>query len=291
MVKPKIFWRLAYMSEQDAERMIGFSSFISPRPFQKDTVASIKKKVSTDIRVGHGIILANFDDSNKAGKAIAAGLVTEKSDAITIKWKRINSDLSASSSSAIGYWRHSSLFKFYSERAKELKLAALFDGNEIESKSPTISHDFENSPEHDATSDIFEIVSDSNLRETEKRLLVSARIGQGYFRDELIKYWKGCAVTGLKNPTLLRASHIKPWAASTNQERLDPYNGLLLVPNIDLLFDEGFISFGEKGELLTSKKLSATELESMGVNSTARILVEDRHEEFLSYHRSNVFKS
>ena len=39
----------------------------------------------------------------------------------------------------------------------------------------------------------------------------------------------------------LVASHTKPWRDSTNEERLDGENGLLLTPTIDHLFDKGFI--------------------------------------------------
>lgn len=67
---------------------------------------------------------------------------------------------------------------------------------------------------------------------TERERLVQARLGQGQFRDALLKYWEGCAVTGIERPDLLRASHIKPWRSSTNEERLARHNGLLLLPQI-----------------------------------------------------------
>src|SRR5690606_16024439 len=71
------------------------------------------------------------------------------------------------------------------------------------------------------------------LGSTEAQSLLKSRRGQGKFRADLIYLWTGrCAVTGLSNVTLLRASHIKPWAVSNNYERLDAYNGLLLTPNL-----------------------------------------------------------
>ncbi len=57
------------------------------------------------------------------------------------------------------------------------------------------------------------------LPETERESVIKARIGQGVFRKQLLEMWDGCAVTGVKLPDLLRASHIKPWRYSTNAER------------------------------------------------------------------------
>src|SRR5262249_6618878 len=93
----------------------------------------------------------------------------------------------------------------------------------------------------------------SNLDKTTKRALVDCRVGQGIFRENLIKYWKGkCAITGLSLTALLRASHIKPWRDSNNSERLDPFNGLLLSPSYDAAFDIGLISFREDGGIIFS---------------------------------------
>jgi putative restriction endonuclease len=60
-----------------------------------------------------------------------------------------------------------------------------------------------------------------------------------------MEYWGGrCPITGLEQPELLRASHIKPWAdCATDAERLDVFNGLLLGAHIDAAFDSALISF------------------------------------------------
>lgn len=82
--------------------------------------------------------------------------------------------------------------------------------------------------------------------ETEREILAKARIGQGKFRADLVAAWnKGevCALTGAAIPELLIASHIKPWRESTNAERLDPMNGLLLAAHADRLFDRFLLSF------------------------------------------------
>lgn len=84
--------------------------------------------------------------------------------------------------------------------------------------------------------------------ETERDVLTKARIGQGKFRADLVVSWgKGerCALTGIAVPEMLIASHIKPWRDCTNEERLDPMNGLLLIAHVDKLFDRHLLSFKE----------------------------------------------
>lgn len=89
---------------------------------------------------------------------------------------------------------------------------------------------------------------------TERDVLAKARVGQGRFRAELIAEWgKGetCALTGVSVPEMLIASHVKPWRESSNRERLDPMNGILLVSHADRLFDQYLMSFQEaRGDLV-----------------------------------------
>jgi len=71
----------------------------------------------------------------------------------------------------------------------------------------------------------------STLSATERDATVRQRIGQDLFRDGLLTLWRGrCAISGLNVPELLRASHAKPWASSTDAERLDVYNAAVAAP-------------------------------------------------------------
>ena len=95
---------------------------------------------------------------------------------------------------------------------------------------------------------------------TTRQALVKARVGQGIFRDEVLKLWSyQCAVTACGIQEALRASHIKPWSESTDQERLDPYNGLPLLATLDALFDKHLIGFDSHGKMLISSELSSEE--------------------------------
>lgn len=127
---------------------------------------------------------------------------------------------------------------------------------------------------------------------TTREALAKSRVGQGLFRALLIKYWQGCSVTGCKQTELLKASHIKPWRDSSNQERLNAFNGLLLLPNIDTCFDLGLISFDSEGKILISNRLKKSTLAQLGVDKNMKLIkIEESHQEFLKYHREKVFRS
>jgi putative restriction endonuclease len=129
-----------------------------------------------------------------------------------------------------------------------------------------------------------------NLSSTEKDSLIRARLGQGDFRRKLVLYWGGCSVTGLTDFPLLKASHIKPWRVSNNKERLDLYNGLLLIPNLDLLFDLGYISFLDNGQIIFSKTLSDKNIFLLNIDNQYYLRkVNTLHIKYLKYHRENIF--
>jgi putative restriction endonuclease len=130
-------------------------------------------------------------------------------------------------------------------------------------------------------------------RATEAERLVVQRVGQDVFRTGLLEYWEGrCAVTGLAVPELLRASHIKPWAAcETDAERLDVFNGLLLAPHLDALFDGGFITVADDGGIVLSEQLSARARALLGLASPVRVArLTDEHRAYLAWHRAQEFK-
>ena len=53
-----------------------------------------------------------------------------------------------------------------------------------------------------------------------------------------------CRITLVENPVHLRASHCKPWRDSTDHERLEGENGLLLSKRTVLAVWTGLISVG-----------------------------------------------
>lgn len=132
---------------------------------------------------------------------------------------------------------------------------------------------------------------DLALTDTERDALIKARIGQGGYREALLAYWGGCAVTDCSVPSLLRASHIKPWRASSPAERLDPFNGLLLTPNLDLAFDQGLISFDDNGQILLGEDLDPYSASALNITPELRLRqIDPRHRAYLAWHREYLFR-
>ena len=136
--------------------------------------------------------------------------------------------------------------------------------------------------------DVEEVINCTGISKTEKSALIGARVGQGKYRSDLIDYWQRCAVTGFSNVRFLIASHIKPWRESGNQERLDPFNGLLLLPNIDKVFDLGFITFTEKGKIIVSEHLE--DAENISVTRDMSVAIENEHQAYMKFHRDVIFE-
>ncbi len=138
----------------------------------------------------------------------------------------------------------------------------------------------------------FDIIDEILIKHkgTEKECLQYIRIGQKKFRESLIEYWKGsCAVTKCSDQRILRASHIKPWRSCNDEERLDPFNGLLLLPNLDATFDQGLITFDKQGRVMISPsfKKNATML---GITEDMEIHIDERHQKYIDYHRKYIYQ-
>ena len=120
---------------------------------------------------------------------------------------------------------------------------------------------------------------------TERQGLVISRVGQGYYRQELIKKFNSrCAVTSIDREEILIASHIVPWRLSTDEERLDVDNGILLSPLYDALFDKHLISFKDDGEILIANSIKDDNLKT-NIRLNAKIIVTEGMKKYLSRHR------
>jgi len=136
------------------------------------------------------------------------------------------------------------------------------------------------------------IASKSSIPETTRKALIQARRGQGLFKQAVARFEDECRITKVDNGAHLIASHIKPWRESTDEERLAGGNGLMLTPSIDHLFDRGFISFADEGEVLISPVADRVSLRRMGVECekpihSGRFNSDQKH--FLEYHRTQIF--
>lgn len=149
-------------------------------------------------------------------------------------------------------------------------------------------------PVHGAESD-YEIELEIQARhlegDPEKIQLTKSRRGQGIFKANVRLVEDHCRVTGVTNIKHLRASHIKPWFVSSKEEKLDGFNGLLLSPHVDHLFDRGFISFKNSGDLLVSKELNPVVLDQWAIANSANVgIFKANQGKYLEYHRDVVFQ-
>ena len=144
--------------------------------------------------------------------------------------------------------------------------------------------------EHDAPLQQFAAQVRGLPRTTEAERLVVQRIGQDVFRASLVEYWQGCCpLTGISDQDLLRASHIVPWAqCQSDAARLDVHNGLLLSALWDAAFDRGLVTFDDGGYPQFSPHLGQATRAALGCGK--RISLTSEHQNYLAYHRQEVFQ-
>lgn len=150
------------------------------------------------------------------------------------------------------------------------------------------------------TDDIFESrenlqltnIEQQPLPQTEKQQLVKARVGQGIFRYRVLKREGACRLTGVSEPGLLIASHIKPWCEASNSERLDGDNGILLSPHADRLFDSGRMGFESDGTVICRDDHTMSIMQTWGLDIKRNAgIFTDRQKQYLGYHRAHLLHS
>lgn len=161
-------------------------------------------------------------------------------------------------------------------------------GNRMYSRSWDLYIEFFVTNEEKIDDTINQIDNDKTLSNLEKESIILSRIGQGKFREELIELWKGCAISKFEDTRFLIASHIKPWKKSTNHEKIDKYNGLLLLPTYDRLFDLGYISFDDNGKIIISKLLN--NFDKLNIDNNIIIDIKNNNKKYLKYHREERLK-
>lgn len=137
-----------------------------------------------------------------------------------------------------------------------------------------------------------EAIKDSDFPQEEKKQLIKARVGQGEYRTKLLLECPLCPITLVSDDRLLIASHIKPWASSSDFEKTDPKNGFMFTPTFDRLFDRGFLSFTDDKKTILSPFLSNMTYSKLGIsdNKTIPHLPIDGREAYLEYHRNVILK-
>ena len=141
-----------------------------------------------------------------------------------------------------------------------------------------------------AQNNMIDQVKEGSEKYTEIERKVLQRIGQDEFKKLLINKYESCALCDLMSNYTI-ASHIKPWADSNDIERLDGYNGFLMCPNHDYLFDRGLVTIDEYGSVIVSKQVIANQIRLFNIPDKINIPIEIAHKKYLDYHWLNVYKS
>lgn len=123
----------------------------------------------------------------------------------------------------------------------------------------------------DVLDDLHEIQANTAIPETQRLQLTKARIGQGLFRKQVMLIDPHCRVTGVEDPRLLIASHIKPWRDADNAERISGYNGIMLSPHVDALFDERLITFENDGRMRVHQSLPDDVLDRWSIHRETKV--------------------
>lgn len=125
---------------------------------------------------------------------------------------------------------------------------------------------------------------------TERKGLVTSRVGQGAYRKSILHRWEyKCAVSDFNDTKILVASHIVPWRDSNDDQRLDVDNGILLSPDYDALFDKHIISFENSGKIIIPESKNVRELNKLGITGNERIMgLSDGNKYYLEQHRSKI---
>ncbi len=138
-----------------------------------------------------------------------------------------------------------------------------------------------------------EKIESESIPDEQKKQISYARVGQGKYRKALLEECPICAITLISDDRLLIASHIKPWVDSDDKEKLDPKNGFMLTPTYDFLFDRGFITFTDDKKVRVSPWLSKMTCSKLSIADEKKypMLPTEGRENYLEYHRQNIFKS
>lgn len=129
------------------------------------------------------------------------------------------------------------------------------------------------------------------ITETEAAARRKMRVANEQFKRLVAPHWNHkCALCGIELPELLRASHAKPWRECTAEERLDPYNGLLLCRNHDALYRNGFITFDGTGLIHISTRIPTINYAIYDIHSKMKVLREEQNKPYFRWHRKYIFK-
>lgn len=137
---------------------------------------------------------------------------------------------------------------------------------------------------------ILDINKNLKLEGKEREALVKVRVNQGIFRSNLINLDCRCKICGLNIENLLIASHSKGWKDSNKYEKLDTYNGFLLCPNHDSLYDKHLITFDDNGYILISKSIDKINRNLLRLDKDIKVKLLQEQKKYVKFHRIRFYE-
>lgn len=130
----------------------------------------------------------------------------------------------------------------------------------------------------------------SLIAEAELQIKTKMRRGKEQFTESLLPLWKSeCPLCGIAIRDVLKATPAKPWKDSSDEERLDPFNGVLLCANHSALYTAGYIAFTGGGRLHISSQISPQDYDAYRLKKNTKIGVSPEHAPYLRWHKRIVF--
>lgn len=165
----------------------------------------------------------------------------------------------------------------------------IFESEQIlaERENMSIEKKFE-----DILSDIKNMKGETKLRE------VKTRVNQSFFRKLIMaSYDFTCCITGIKQPELLIASHIKSWSID-EANRMNPCNGISINALHDKAFENGFLTITPEyhikiSSIFLNQKNNKVVDEYFNKYQNKKINLPNRYlpdKELLTYHNRERFK-
>lgn len=126
----------------------------------------------------------------------------------------------------------------------------------------------------------------------EKQDKEKTRKMQAKYRFSLLDIMPSCVISGVADDRILIACHIKPFSKCDEKEEFDENNGIILTPTYHYLFDIGFITFDDNGNLIVSDFLSKLNQKKLHIQTgqKSQIKITKKRQDYLKYHRTDIFQ-
>lgn len=128
------------------------------------------------------------------------------------------------------------------------------------------------------------------IAEMELEIKEKVRRSKKQFSTNLRQAWQNeCPLCGIAIDAALTSSYAKPWKDSTDEERLDPHNGILLCANHGALFTAGLIAFTGGGQLHIASRIPEDQHATYGLRKTTKVPVTPEHAPYFRWHKRNIY--